>query len=278
MAQTTVSAVPTKAYDGQLADEAPNDIISTRVDESAGIDPGLVVMRTANGDDTAGLVPAVALDVDSIKTNIGSTAGTQNFTTADFNGVIGAGRISPPALLELVFSSHADWDATTATITGLDENGVPITDTIAIPNGGNATVLTTKYFSRVLTLSIPAQTSTGGTATFGTAASVSMDGGDVLGISVRTQKTLITPSSSNNEHYEDEDLMPVLRHGRIFVKVENAFRAGDVPMVRAIAAGAEKLGAIRAHDTDSGDCFPLRRARLLSSGSAGEYGLLEVNL
>ena len=69
-------------------------------------------------------------------------------------------------------------------------------------------------------------------------------------------------------------------HGRIFVEVENTFRAGDVAMVRLVAAGAERLGAIRANDTDSGDCAPMRRARFLTSGAgaSGELGLLEIDL
>lgn len=40
----------------------------------------------------------------------------------------------------MTFDSHADWDATTVTVTGTDENGTAVTDTFAVPNGGGATV------------------------------------------------------------------------------------------------------------------------------------------
>ena len=71
----------------------------------------------------------------------------QALTTSDFNGAIGAGRIFPPAKIELVLSSHADWDATSATLTGLDENGLPVSETLTIPNGGNATVTSSNHYS-----------------------------------------------------------------------------------------------------------------------------------
>lgn len=275
--QTTVTAVPTNLLEGQLSDGFKfNDTNDVVVDQATSIAPGLVILRSSGGDRAGVLPPAVAELVSSIKTAFDSTTGVQNFTTTDFNGSIGSGRISPPAKVELVFNSHANWDATTATLTGLDENGVPISDTIAIPDAGNATVKSSKFFSRVLTLSIPAQSGTGGSATFGTSADVSLDGGDVLGISVHTHKALATPAEDLNEVYEQHMTMPVLKHGRIGVKCENAFRAGDVAMVRVASGTGTQLGAIRAHDADSSTCVPCRRMRFVTSGSAGTVGELEV--
>jgi hypothetical protein len=279
--QTSVTDAPSRANPGQLVGEK-HEIIDARVDAAAGIAPGLVVLRTENGDRAAGFPASIAQDVDAIKTNIGSTAGVQNFTTADFNGAIGAGRIWPPAKIELVLSNHGDWDATNATLTGLDENGLPVSETLAIPNGGNATVQSQNYYSRVLTLSIPAQTGVGGTATLGVAGSSgrTLGGGDVLGVSVLdAMKSLeVTQSLENNEVYENDTVMPVLRKGPIEVTVENDFRAGDCPLVRLVAAGAEVLGAVRVHDTDGGDCVPWRAARFLNGGTGGTTGILDVNL
>jgi len=280
MPQTSVTSAPARASAGQLADSGPNDIISARVDAAAGIAPGLCVLRTTSGDATAGFPTDISADVDAIKTNIGSTAGVQSFTVADFNGAIGDDRIFPPAKVTLVLSSHADWDATNATLTGLDENGLPVSETIAIPNGGNATVTSSNYYSFVTALSIPAQSGTGGTATVGVSASRTLGGGDVLGVSVLdSSKTLESSlSSSNNEVYENDTVMPVLRKGRICVVVETAFSAGACPLVRFVAAGAEQLGGFRTGTTDSGDAIEWRAARFVNSGSAAGIGVLDVNL
>lgn len=276
MPQTTYTEAPERAYPGDLADDGAHDIETVIVDEADGIAPGLVVLRTPNGDRAAGFPASIAADADAIKTNIGSTAGSQALDADDFNGVIGSGRIFPPSTIALALSLHADWNATTATLEGLDENGLPVSESLSIPDGGNATVTSENYYSRVTGLTIPAQAGTGGTAQLGTTADRTLDGGDVLGVSVRTHKALAAQSLNSNEVYEDEDPMPVLRQGRINVTVENAFRAGDRVLVRLVAGVGETLGAVRVHDTDGGDCVPWGHARLLNSGGAGELGRLDV--
>lgn len=283
MAQTSFSASPAVAFPGMPADTGFTDDISAIVESADGLEPGLVVFRGGTRTERPPIaVPAptaaAAADVDAIKTNIGSTAGVQNFTTADFNGATGAGRISPAAKIDLVLSNHADWDATNATIVYEDQHGVRQTETLAIPNGGNATVSTTGYATKVISLSIPAQSGTGGTATLGTSASKSLAGADILGISLRTHRTRLDLSSSGSEVYEDESSIPVRRRGRVWVTVENAFEAGDRPLVRMVATGDEKLGAIRVGDTDSGDAVYLPSAEMVTGGGAGDLGILEINL
>lgn len=99
-----------------------------------------------------------------------------------------------------------------------------------------------------------------------------------LGISVHSHKALLDPSSDDNEVYEDEETMPVLRHGRVWVEVEDAFSAGDAAFVRFEAgAGGTQLGAIRT-DADTASAVAVTGLRLLTSGGAGDLGLLEVNL
>lgn len=279
MAQLSYSQNPAKAYPGMPADNGFKDDVSCVVEETNGIEPGLVVMRGTGGDKTVRLPPAATADVDAIAATIGSTAGEQVLDTGgELDGVIGLGLISPPSRIDLILDSHVDWDATSATLVYEDENGVEQTETLSIPNGGNATVSSVGYASRVVSLTIPAQSGTGGTATLGIqgAAGRSLGGGDVMGVSLRTHKTRADLSAADNELYEDEDVLPVRRQGRIFVTVENAFAAGDRPLVRLVAAGAEKLGAIRVGDNDGGDCAPWPNARLLTSGSAGAIGVLEI--
>lgn len=285
MPQSTFTADPRVALPGMPADVGLTDDISTIVGEAAGIEPGLFVVRGGTGDERppiaalpGGTGGAIAADADAIKTNGVSTAGVQNLTTADFNGVIGDDEISPPKKLTVTFSSHADWDATTMTITFEDENGVEQTENIAIPDGGNVTRTTTLYASRVLSASIPAQAGTNGTYTIGTAAAATLAGAEVLGVSVRTHHARLDLAASGLDTYEDETSMPVRRKGRIWMVIENAFKAGDRVFARAVAAGAEKLGAARVANTDSGDSIAVPGAVLMTSGDAGELGIVELDM
>jgi len=134
---------------------------------------------TAVGSDLAVTCTAIAaaltaengLDVDAILATGGaSTAGIQTLTTTSLNGVLGQTTLSPPRAISLTFDSHADWDATNATITGTNAAGAAQTETLAIPNGGAATVNGTKLFKTVTSIGIPAQTGTGGTFTAGVVA------------------------------------------------------------------------------------------------------------
>lgn len=109
-------------------------------------------------------------DVDAILSGGASSTSLQTLSGASLNGVLGYRALSPSRRITLVLSSHADWDASTATITGKDANGTTITETLSIPNGGNTTLTTTKLFARVTSVAIPIQSGTGGTFTVGVAA------------------------------------------------------------------------------------------------------------
>jgi hypothetical protein len=132
---------------------------------------------TASGSDTladvctnfAAAIDTAAgdVDVDAIITTRASSASLQTIITTGLNGVVGQGAMDPPRSLAFVFNSHADWDATTAVVTGTDSAGNTISENFAIPNGGNATVSGTKLFRKVTQVVIPAQTGTNGTFTLG---------------------------------------------------------------------------------------------------------------
>lgn len=278
MGQTSVTSAPVRAFPGQPA-RGEVDLDDARVDNVGGIAPGLVVLRTSNGDRTAGFGDISAAP-SAIKTNIASSLSVQNLVTGDFNGTIGAGRIFPPALVTLVLSNNANWDATVATLSGLDQDGLPVSESLTIPDTGNATLTSTRFYSRVTALSIPAQSGVGGTATLGVSASRTLDGGDVLGVSyLDSAKTLeASTSNANNEVYEDDTVMKVVKRGIVYVKPETAYRVGDCPLVRLIAGGGETLGRVRTNSTDSGDCVAWRKARFVTSGIADSIGELEVFL
>ena len=114
-------------------------------------------------------------DPDAIVTSRASPTGTPlELTTTGLNGAVGAGAISPPRALTLVVDAHADWDATVATVDGLDVGGNVVSDTFTIPNGGDATVTGAlgTHFAKVTKVTIPAQTGAGGLFTVGTRAPV----------------------------------------------------------------------------------------------------------
>lgn len=284
--QTTgYTSAPAKAYPGLLVSDGgqPPDIGSVAVDASTAVPPGVLIMRTANGDYAGDVPPAVAADDDAIMVAVATSASQQILGTGGtaFDGVVAAGRISPPSKLTIIRSSHADHDAVAHVLVGLDENGITVTETLTGANGGGDTLTTTNFYSRLTSVTIAAQAGVGGTTKVGILgpASRTLEGADVLGVSLREHHARTSPSETDNQLWDDGVEMPVLRHGRLYVLMENAFRAGECPLVRVVASGAEQRGAFRGiGDTDSGDAIPFRRGRTLNSGSAGEYAVLAMRL
>lgn len=144
---------------------------------------GLLATYTADGTPTlaeacTGLAAAInaLADADAIIATGASSLTLQALSGASLDGVTGRSVMSPARKLSLTLSSHADWDATTATVTGLDEAGNTISESFTIPNAGNTTVNGTKLFRRVTSVSIPAQSGTGGTFTLGVQAPVTASG------------------------------------------------------------------------------------------------------
>lgn len=269
---------PSKARPGQLADGA-HDIASVSCDAADGTPPGLLVIRTRNGDMAGGPPVDITADPDSIYTSHpASGAGAQNLTEADWDGVLADGGIFPPRKLTITLNSHADWDATTGSWTFPDENGVLITEAIDIPNAGNVTRTSTAYASGPPTaVSIPQQTSANATYQIGTSASATLEGGDVLGVSVREHHGRTVPVFDDNEIWDDQVEFGALRQGRIYVQMENAFVAGSHPYVRLVAGVGEQRGRFRT-GPDGSDGVVVRRIRLMNSGDAGEYAVIDVRL
>lgn len=280
MPQTSVASAPAVAKAGLLVTgDHHHTVDSFRVDESAGIAPGLALMRGLAGDWTARLPPTIAADDDAIIAAHATAASQLVLDDAsELDGVIGEGRIYPPAKLTLTLSNHTDFDATSWPLVYEDEHGVRKTENFSVPDGGNTVLTTSGYVSRVISLTQPAQTGTGGSFKLGTSTTCAIGKRDSIGVSVFSHKALETQSISNNEVYEDFVTMPSVRRGRVWVIVENTFLAGDAVFVRCTAAGAEVKGRIRVIDTDSGDCAEWTNARLLTGGSAGELGQLEVDI
>lgn len=113
-------------------------------------------------------------DVDAIMTSTTSSTAVadedRTYSGAELNGASGYRALSPSRRITLVLSSHADWDAGTAVVTGKDANGTTISENLTVPNGGNTTLTTTKLFARVTSILMPVGSGTGGTFTVGVAA------------------------------------------------------------------------------------------------------------
>ena len=114
---------------------------------------------------TAALTLLINPDPDAIIVTGVSAAAPQVLVAVDFDGVIGAGAISPARNLTFTFDSSLDWDPTTMVVTGKDAAGRTITEDFAIATSTTATGA--KLFASVTQIDIPTQTGAGGTFTGG---------------------------------------------------------------------------------------------------------------
>jgi hypothetical protein len=158
-----------------VAAPAIGDVTTVKVD---GLTATFTATATTIANVCTGLAAAInALgDVDAIVATCASSASEQTLTGATLDGVSGGASLGQPRFITFTFSSSADWDATSITLSGLDGNGAAQSESIAIPNGGNATVTSTKRYLQVSSIVVPAQSGTGGTATVGTRAPVTAVG------------------------------------------------------------------------------------------------------
>jgi len=218
--------------------------------------------------------PAAA-DVDAIIATIGSTAGEQTLSGDDLDGIIGADRIFPPRNLTITFNSHGDWDATTGIVRGLDEAGRPQEEDIAIPNGGNAVVTLKKFFSAVLSLYIPAQTGTNGTATLGTGTSLGpLTALDVAGVVRYLARQQV---ASADAEFEAGDVLNLITEGLVALEVEAAVSGGEQVFVRLVAAGDEVVGTYlgsRDGTAAAPDAVPVVGLRFAADSVTGADGVI----
>lgn len=168
----------------QIVDVTPSSPVSASAAETWTMKiNGFTVTFTSDATPTlaevcTGIAAAInALgDVDAIVATGASSTSEQTLTGATLDGATGDDVMAEPRFVTLTLSSHADWDATTAVLSGVDGNGNAITENLSIPNGGNATVTGTKRFLRVTSIVIPVQSGSGGTFTVGLRAIVTADG------------------------------------------------------------------------------------------------------
>ena len=279
--QTTMSTNRAIAIPG-LVVPRPNQFIQTRLLEGpaiAGYGAFRVPVIGAPGDTSTadpGTVyqtpdPVSAADVDAIITAYTTSTAIQTFSGTDLNGAVGQGEMLPPRKLTMVASNHADFNATDITFVYINDQGQQVTELVALADGGNETITTLGYARRVVSISIPAQAGTGGTATFGIAV---LDGtvnlADFEGIAIYDASK--EPFSSTY-HYGPQSVLPLLYKGAIWVITEDACAAGAGAFVRVGGTGI--LGAIRS-DVDTSAAVAITNSRFVRTSAAGGLNLVEL--
>lgn len=242
MSQTTFSNAPALGRAGLVASNLPSETISKIADGAVRV--GHAVVRGT--DLQSGIHPgdckmpgALGAVVNTVATTTASAA-TPLVLTSGAGLAAGAARLSPARKVTLVLNSHADWDATTATIKGLSDEGEFVSETVAIPNNGNVTLTTNNVFSSVTEIDIPAQTGTGGSFTAGVAAGDAEYVGEFLGIAMYDATR--EPYGSSFDDYADKDSVPVLIKGDIWVKVEAAVVDGQQAFFRTNTVSTDVAG------------------------------------
>lgn len=218
----------------------------------AGLDNGEVYQTPspAAGAATAALVPSTA-----------TAAAITTLTAASCTGVAGAGPLRPARKLTLTLSSHADFDATTAVITYVNELDQQVSENMVIPNGGNTTLTTTGYCQQFVSLVIPAQSGTGGAYQLGVAIlDSSLTLTDIEGVA--HFEPIKEVASKDVAEYGDGDQLGVQVFGSCWVIAEEAMARGDTVYVRTGAGTNTGLGAIR-NDDDSSSCVAYTGAKVL---------------
>jgi hypothetical protein len=238
------------------------------------ISPGTVYQDVVGG---------VAADVDAILSGGASSASIQTILAANANGVMGDGPFQPPRNITLVLSNHADWNATTAVLTGVNADGVTVSENLAIPDTGNATVTSVNTYQSFTSLVIPAQGGTGGTFTIGVTAvsSGAITAPFFAGIVVRQPvKTVLNASAiygypgftgpaTYEADYVPGEVSPLLTKGAIAVVTETAFTTTDSVYVRITSgAGGSLLGTFRNTD-DTSTALLISGARCVRNSAAG---------
>lgn len=267
--QTSMSASPGNAPAGTIDNQMDAEVKSRRA--ASALTPGRLALFVALLSTVRAPVAAdSATDVDAIIATGGSTAGVQTLTTTSLDGVVGDDAMRVARNLTFTFSAHADWDATTATVVGKDVHGEYLSETFAIPNGGNATVTGNALFSQVDSVSIPAQSGTGGTFTMGVGAKLGPLDFAAAGV-VALENTRATAA------YASTEMAPIVRKGRVRVTSEEAVVEGGPVFVRLVVSGDEVYGVFRA-TPDSTDCARLLSAKWAETTSTAGAPLLDINL
>lgn len=242
-------------------------------DDEADVCTGLAAAITARG----------AADADAILATGGASAATlQTISGAALNGAVGRSVMSPARRLSVTLSNHADWNATTGTVTGTDDNGDVQTETFAIPDGGNTTVNLTKHFRTVTSIAIPGQGGAGGTFTVGTRVYLTADGSSGTHVDVTASEAgylIATEALSENLALRDvtsdagiEAALNAINTADPdwYALAIDGFAGGVIESAAGWAETHRRLFVAQTADSNCGD--PSEEEDILSALKAASYG------
>ena len=220
--------------------------------------------------------PGAAALATALLTGGASSASIQTITS--FNGTNAAADMTPARKVTMVLSSHANWDATVAVLTGVNHLGLTVSENLTIPDAGNVTLTTTGYFKRLTSLVIPAQSGAAGTFTLGVSildSSVTL--ADFVGFALydAAQTAVVIPNTAGTAEYQDTDTVSVLVKGALWVVTEDACVAGGDVYVRTGAGTFSQLGAVRS-DSDSSSAIQITGARFGRDSAIGALNIIEL--
>ncbi len=236
-----------------------------------GIDPGEAFQYVIGGT-TASATAVLAS---------GGASSTSQQVITSFNGSLGAGPFQPARAVTMTLNNNANWDATTAVLRGYNHLGQIVSENLSIPDAGNTTLTSANLYTRLISLTIPAQSGTGGTYTLGVAAVAAgaLTAADFYGVVVY-QAIKTTPNSAGlygypgvpsgvTADYADSESAPLLVEGGIACVTETTFTT-NAPVYCRIAAGAggSTIGAFRT-DADSSTAILVPNARCRRDATAG---------
>lgn len=277
--QTVYTQDPAAGRAGGLGDHRLNDratafFIGART-SAAGqptapadlLPPGTLAIRddlqSTSQRPVAQLPYGTTADPDGVKLSTASPAGDTTFDGVDLDGVLQL-NVSPllvAAPVTLTLDSNTDWDATTAVLTAVDQDGNEVTENLTIPNDGNVVLTTNGTYVSVVSLFIPAQTGTGGLFELGYAQASAVGAGNILGV------TALDSTKEPPNAWEIGNVPTIWERGHEYVEPEDALTAGQQPFVRIIAPGAEQIGAFRS-DADGGNAVLVPNCRVEVVNSA----------
>lgn len=264
----TYNQAPAKGFAGQIANPAESyRVISglALTALTAGL-PGLIDTPNGTTQGIAALSEPGAADADGIVTSLATAATATSLTGSALDGVQGGGEMSPARNVTITATSHADFDLTTWLVRGLDEEGRPQEEVFVMPNGGNTTLTGVKLFRTVTEVYVPAQSGTGGAYTVGFGSKLGPLDRALAGI-------VLYDATKPPGTYAEDDQVPVLDEGAIYVYSETAVDTTKPVYVRMVTTPGETRGHFRA-TADANDLSQIVRARWIEKTTgAGLAGL-----
>jgi len=244
----------------------PHDIIS-RVCEGDLAAGRLLVWGTDPATQVAEMAALPAADVDAIATAavVIAAAAAQTIAAGDFDGAIGADRISPARVPSISFDASTDWDIAagiTVTWYGRDAGGANCSCSVNKATGSGALALYGDVpMSAIDHVDISAgSAATGGAATLGVANDrVELSPNEYPGVAL--YRGIKEPNTAVR-NYADEEAVDLLVKGDFVAIPEHAVSAGDDVYVRVLAAGTDLRGQFTGMD---GAMTPASYARLIGA-------------